>query len=330
MIKQIKLVFWIVFSFLSTSIWSQFDVSFSLVTQKNQVNLGEAVQVSMRLTFPGSVSIDSVIFPEITEIKALNDTIDIISFNASNGELTQDSQGKSVYVWQQDFQIALFAGGNISFPAFKAIVNKDTVATNILVFSVDAPDVNMEEGIKAMKDIAEDPFTFWEHIWLFITTNIVWILIILVLIIAWIVYKKTARKGLEKDEPLESKIPLLEQLLMQLETINNQELWQQNKHKEYYTEVTSVIRKYLEHKYEIATFEKTSFEILDQLKLSSINKNDFQQLSNLFDLSDMIKFAKSLPSPQDNVMAMQIAKKLIIRAIEVRDKKQSKTAQNND
>ena len=66
------------------------------------------------------------------------------------------------------------------------------------------------------------------------------------------------------------------------------------------------------------------------MKLSAINKNDFQQLSNLFDLSDMIKFAKSLPSPQDNVMAMQIAKKLIIRAIEVRDKKQSKTAQKND
>ena len=193
MIKHIGIVCWIVFSFLSSSIWSQFDVSFSLVTQKNQVNLGETVQVSMRLTFPGSVSIDSVQFPEITDIKSINDTIDIISFNPSNGELTQDSQGKSVYVWQQDFQIALFAGGKISLPAFKAIVNKDTVATNILVFSVDAPEVNMEEGIKGMKDIAEDPFTFWEHIWLFITSNIVWILIVLALILAWIVYKKTCR-----------------------------------------------------------------------------------------------------------------------------------------
>ena len=330
MIKHIALFCWIVFSFLSSSIWSQFDVSFSIVAQKNQVNFGESVQVSIRLTFPGAISIDSVQFPEITEVKALNDTIEILSFNPSNGELTKDSKGKSVYVWQQDFQIALFAGGNISIPAFKAIVNRDTVATNILVFSVEAPEVNMEEGIKGMKDIAEDPFTFWEHIWLFITNNILWIIIVLALIVAWIIYKRITRKDVVKDELLESKIPLLEQLLMQLDTINNKELWQHDKHKEYYTEVTAVIRKYLEHKYEISTFEKTSFEILDQLKLSAINKNDFQQLSNLFDLSDMIKFAKSLPSPQDNIMAMQIAKKLIVRAIEVRDKKQSKTVVKND
>ena len=155
-------------------------------------------------------------------------------------------------------------------------------------------------------------------------------LIVVYAIVAWIIYKRITRKDVVKDELLESKIPLLEQLLMQLDTINNKELWQHDKHKEYYTEVTAVIRKYLEHKYEISTFEKTSFEILDQLKLSAINKNDFQQLSNLFDLSDMIKFAKSLPSPQDNIMAMQIAKKLIVRAIEVRDKKQSKTVVKND
>ena len=51
-----------------------------------------------------------------------------------------------------------------------------------------------------MKDIAEDPFTFWEHIWLFITNNILWIIIVLALIVAWIIYKRITRKDLVKDE----------------------------------------------------------------------------------------------------------------------------------
>lgn len=326
MIKKIgSIVCLVVFTTLVGFSQTQFDVSLSIVAQKNQVELGEPVLVSMRLTFPASISTENVIFPAFKDSVRINDSIDIINISPATSETATDNQGNPIITWQQEFTIALYAGGTISLPAFQAVVGSDTVATNILTFSVNAPTVNMEEGIKGMKDIAEDPYTFWELVWLFIKKYAIWIGLLVALILGWIIYKRKFKKSQTTEEVIVPKIPLEEQLLLQLEAIEQQELWQQNKHKEYYTEVTNVIRRYLEHKYEISTFEKTSFEILSSLKLSAINKNDYQQLESLFELADMIKFAKSLPSPQENITAIQIAKKLIKRAIEVRNKKISKS-----
>jgi hypothetical protein len=304
---------------------AQFDVSLSLVAQKNQVDIGEHVLVSMRLTFPASIDVSDVRFPHFQDSTRINDSIDIVSIKQAITEITQDNQGKSIFAWQQDFVLVFFAGGTISVPAFKAVVSGDTVATNILTFSVEAPEVNLEEGIRAMKDIDEDPFSFWEKLWMWLKKYGLWIGLLL-LIGAVVGYYYYRHKNKDKTPVIvQPELPFYEGLLMTLENIEQQELWQQNKHKEYYTEVTNVIRKFIEHKFEIATFEKTSYELLESLKLSAINKSDYQQLSSLFSLSDMIKFAKSLPSPQENVQAIEIAKKLIKRAIEVRNKKQSKT-----
>jgi hypothetical protein len=303
---------------------SQFDVSLSLVAQKNQVGIGEPVLVSMRLSFPAAIDLGSVVFPVFKDSTRINDSIDIVSIKPFKTELTQDNQGQSLFSWQQDFELVFYAGGTISIPAFKAVVAGDTVATNILTFSVDAPDVNLEEGIRAMKDIDEDPFSFWEKLWMWLKKYGVWALLLIIIgAIAGYYYYRYKKKDVTRVE-IVPELPFYESLLVALEHIEQQELWQQNKHKEYYTEVTHVIRKYLEHKYEIATFEKTSFELLESLKMCAINKSDYQQLSSLFGLSDMIKFAKSLPSPQENIQAIDIAKKLIKRAIEVRNKKQSK------
>jgi hypothetical protein len=304
---------------------AQFDISFSLVAQKNQLTIGEPVLVSMRLSFPSSLASTSVVFPSFKDSTRLNDSIDIVSIKPVATAITQDNQGKSIYTWQQDFELVFFAGGTISIPAFKSVVDGDTVATNILTFSVDAPEVNLEEGIRAMKDIDEDPFTWWERFWLWLKNYGLWVLILLIVgAIAGYYYYRL--KNTDKTpNALLPELPFYESLLVSLDRIEQQELWQQNKHKEYYTEVTTIIRKYIEHKYEIATLEKTSFELLESLKLCAINKSDYQQLSSLFGLSDMIKFAKSLPSAQENIQAIDIAKKLIKRAIEVRNKKQSKT-----
>ena len=79
--------------------------------------------------------------------------------------------------------------------------------------------------------------------------------------------------------------------------------------------MTDVIRRFLEYKYQIAALEKTSDEILNSLSLSSINKNDYNQLKNLFSLANMIKFAKSMPVAEENIQAMTIAKGLINKEI---------------
>ena len=79
----------------------------------------------------------------------------------------------------------------------------------------------------------------------------------------------------------------------------------------YYSKLTDIIWQYIEYRYGVPTFEKTSNEILSKLKLKAISEDHHILISKLFRLADMVKFAKTLPSPQENEEAIIIVRKTI-------------------
>ena len=93
--------------------------------------------------------------------------------------------------------------------------------------------------------------------------------------------------------------------------IEKQKLWQKGKYKLYFTKINSVGWEFIEYRYNIATFEKTSIEILSSLKLTSINQNWIASLKKLFIISDLVKFAKQIPTEQENIFAIQTIREFI-------------------
>jgi hypothetical protein len=84
--------------------------------------------------------------------------------------------------------------------------------------------------------------------------------------------------------------------LRDLEKLKNEKLWQKEKIKDYYTELTDILRMYLWNRYSIRTMERTSEEILDSLKISDFKDDDaFNTLKEIFYTSDLVKFAKFKP-----------------------------------
>jgi len=86
-----------------------------------------------------------------------------------------------------------------------------------------------------------------------------------------------------------------------LEEIRKEKIWQQGRAKEYYTQLTDVLREYLENRFDVPTFEKTSSEIIDSLQF--IKKDYSEQLNSLrriFTISDLVKFAKFIPDINEN------------------------------
>lgn len=87
-----------------------------------------------------------------------------------------------------------------------------------------------------------------------------------------------------------------------LEKLHSRKLWQNGKHKEYYSQLADIVRIYIESRYNISAMEMTSDQILDSVR----NVNDERlraKLRELFGLSDLVKFAKMTPSPDDNEQA---------------------------
>jgi hypothetical protein len=100
-------------------------------------------------------------------------------------------------------------------------------------------------------------------------------------------------------------------LLKNLNAIEEKKYWENGYFKKYYSELSTVLWEFLEYRYEIKTFEKTSAEILESLKWASIPKKHLSELIRFFEISDGVKFAKLKSLEKDNLRAIITLKELI-------------------
>lgn len=85
-----------------------------------------------------------------------------------------------------------------------------------------------------------------------------------------------------------------------LETVHNQKLWQNNKHKLYYTRITDILREYIEKRYSIHAMEMTSDEIIEAMAERGLEVKSFGDLKEILKSSDLVKFAKYIPEADFN------------------------------
>jgi len=89
-----------------------------------------------------------------------------------------------------------------------------------------------------------------------------------------------------------------------LDKIKAEKIWQRGLEKQYYTEVTDILREYIEKRFLINAFEKTSDEILDAMKYQSEADSAVDSLTQVLKLADLVKFAKYTPMPNENDLSL--------------------------
>ncbi|OJV23006.1 MAG: hypothetical protein BGO30_01105 [Bacteroidetes bacterium 41-46] len=92
--------------------------------------------------------------------------------------------------------------------------------------------------------------------------------------------------------------------LKELETIRNERLWQNNQMKLYYTRITDVLRVYIEARFALQAMEKTSAEILHELRSKEIEESEYNSLKELLEVADLVKFAKYVATETENENAI--------------------------
>ncbi len=105
--------------------------------------------------------------------------------------------------------------------------------------------------------------------------------------------------------PQEPPLPPDTRALNALENLRQQQKWQQGKVKEYHTELTDILRKYLEETYQIASTEMTTDQTLDAFQgCPAYSEESYGQLRQILQTADMVKFAKSEPLPYQHDLSM--------------------------
>lgn len=161
---------------------------------------------------------------------------------------------------------------------------------------VNTIQVDTTQAIKPIKGPISAPYTFRELLpWLI---GLAGLIIIAVILLYFFIWKKK-----DKTIPfMRPKPPLPPHIiaLNELEKLKQKKLWQQGRIKEYHTELTDIVRIYIEGRFGINAMEMISSEILESLSRTELNKELLEKLNQMFFLADMVKFAKEKPLPGDN------------------------------
>ncbi len=245
-----------------------------------------------------------IVWPVIT-----GDTI------TSHIEVLEDSGVDTVvnsndpYRFQQlrQLRITSFDSGYWAIPPFRFVVNGDTVETKALLLGVETVDVDTTQAFRDIKEIYELPFSWtdWlrEH-WVWFAGGAG----VLVAILLLVFFLRKPRKTVVVEALPK---PLHERMLDGLADIDRKKLWQQGLVKQYQSEVTDLLRAYVEERYGVPALERTTDDLMAELRLSAMGGEARELLGNLLRMADMVKFAKYTALPAENEQLMASAVRFI-------------------
>jgi hypothetical protein len=127
------------------------------------------------------------------------------------------------------------------------------------------------------------------------------VVLTLILIAIFIYYFIFRKKPIVEQEELHVPIPPYDEAIEKLQKLDNKLLWQNNQIKKYYSELTEIIRDFIEKELKIPALEITTQELiealsnLDKSETFQIDKETTRKLNSLLSEADLVKFAKSTP-----------------------------------
>ena len=108
--------------------------------------------------------------------------------------------------------------------------------------------------------------------------------------------------------PTEPLRPADEMALEKLDAIREQKIWQSGQVKEYYTQLTDVVREYIARRFEVSSTEQTSDETLRAMRVLLTDKKElYDNLRKMLTLADLVKFAKWTTTPDENEISLRNA-----------------------
>ena len=265
------------------------------------IKIGEELIISFKVELDG---IKKVVFPDIKSFGALE-----VIENYKTDNLIE----KSNIALIKQYGLTQFDSGTYTIPQQKILFgNKtllsDSIEINVLSIKVDTTKQKLYD-IKPILQVKKPSLK---------KTILNWLLILIAItaIISIVFYYWRKRELKTKNNSL--SLPPYELAKLALSKLNEEKAFENDEVKEFYSDLTLILRKYLNDKVYNRSLESTTNELL--LKLNDLNKSnqislDEESIKNIeatLKRADLVKFAKSKPS----IEMVRMDKKAILNEIE--------------
>lgn len=274
------------------------EVSVTAKPDTTSILVGDQFNVNIEMKAPKDI---------VWEIPLFGDSLNGFEIiKQEKGKQTED--GESV-IQHLKLVVSRYDSGKFVFPplGFFYHTTSDTLKrvaeSRAFFINVHTLSVDVEKGIHDIHPPLAVPWTFWE-IMLYIGIAIA---VIAAIYFVWYYYEKKKMK-----QPLfvreEEKRPPHEIALEALRRLEGEKFWQRGLVKQFHSEVTEIIRRYIEGRYKITAIDMTSDEILSAMRRKkSVDKEAMKPLENFFSIADWVKFAKYTPTEKENEEMIPIA-----------------------
>jgi hypothetical protein len=208
------------------------------------------------------------------------------------------------YLTVTSFEDSLFYIAPLPFVSGDDTVWSDGLTLNVVQpFEMDTTDM----AITDIKGVYKAPIWWWGIFrWVLLALLLAGVGVAGYYLITYLQRRKLEEAGNEVvSEPLR---PAEEVALEKLDAIKEKKIWQQGQVKEYYTQLTDVVREYIARRFEVSSVEQTSDETLRDIRpLLSERKDLYDQLRKMLTLADLVKFAKWSTTPDENELSLRNA-----------------------
>lgn len=136
----------------------------------------------------------------------------------------------------------------------------------------------------------------------------------------WYGYRRFLRQPVTLDPVLGTpppSAPVDLYALQRLSTLEARHLWEAGRDKQFQSELTDILREYIERGFSVPALEQTSSEILAGVALHGFPPDVLASLREVFRVADMTKFATYAPAPSEHGTAQVIARNTVERTREL-------------
>jgi LPXTG-motif cell wall-anchored protein len=254
---------------------AQSALSIKTSVEKDKILLGEPFHLLVEVTMPEQSKTGFAMPDSIAHFEFLENPV--IDSNISNGLITLTGR----------YKMTSFDSGHWVIPSYYLTekIKSDPISVDV-VFT----DFDPQQPYHDIKDIEEvkspkKKTTWW---WYAIAGTLA-----LALVLLYLLRKK-------KQQPVTPVLTVtinpFEEAMKELKQL------EENKPDEklYYSKLVGIFRLYVYNKKGILSLQKTTDDLIIQLSKSGLQKEQFDKLSQVLRLSDFVKFAKYIPTQENN------------------------------
>ncbi len=249
------------------------------------IKIGEQIQYKITVE---TDSTDIVHFPEGQTFSPL-ETVDAIMMDTV--------KNKNKVILQRVYALTQFDSGAYTIPQQRIAINEQPFLTDS--FRIKVTDVAVDTTKQKMFDIK--PLIQVEKSYANVWKTVLWIILVLA-IISGLLYWFFLRKKPLTEEEKEALLPPYDRALLELKKLENSRYLIQDEYKKYYSELTNIVRSYLEEDVNVSALESTTGQLIAKLEMLKdagnlkLDDTTLIQFKNILQTADLVKFAKSKPS----------------------------------